>query len=433
MFKFRQSPFQVIFLLYFSMILLFSVLYSLPVSQNHHVAFIDAFFLSSSAMSATGLTSISITDDLSTTGQFFLLLQMQLGGIGIMAAFGALMIVLKRPISLPSQAVMTFDQNQKNPHSITKFILFIVGYAFLIECTAFLLFLPSVLDHTTGSYGVFSAFFLAVSSFTNAGFDLFGNGLFDFVGNHTVLLTSTLLIFLGSIGFPIVFEFLFSKQKKKSLFFKANMLVHIFLILSGFLFFLFADFWHSSLYTWGEKISNSLFFSLSARNTGLLTTDVSFFTVPSVLFMMMLMFVGASPSSCGGGIRTSTFAVIFVKIISIAKGSRDAHMFKKSLHEEDVNKAFLVFFSFLTLFFISFFLLCFVEEHSPYALAFEVMSALSTAGLSMGITAKLTVFSKILLSILMVIGRIGIIVLLYTFIENKTSSIKYAKESIIVG
>lgn len=433
MFKFRQSPFQVIFILYFSMILVFSVLYVLPISHVHAVSFIDAFFLSSSAMSATGLSSISITEDLSVTGQVFLLLQMQLGGIGIMAIFGALMIMLKRPISLPSQAVMTFDQNQKTPHSITKFILFIVGYAFLIEFVAFLFFLPSVLAHTNGAYGVFSAFFLAVSSFTNAGFDLFGNGLMDFSHNHVVLLTSTALIFLGSIGFPIVFEFLFSKQKKKSLFFKANVLVHIFLIVSGFLFFFFADFWHLSFYNLGEKLSNALFFSLSGRNTGLLTTDISLFSVPSILFAMMLMFIGASPSSCGGGIRTSTFAVIVVKIISIARGSRDAHMFKKTLHEEDVNKAFLIFFSFVSLFFISFFMLCFIENQSPYALSFEVMSALSTAGLSMGITAKLTVFSKIWLSLLMVIGRIGIIVLLYTFIENKTSTIKYAKESIIVG
>lgn len=434
-FQFKQHPFRIIFSLYFVFILLFAFIYKTPLMYHHDFSFVNAFFLSASAMSVTGLTTVSITDDLTRAGQLVLLFQIQFGGIGIMTILGSMLLLFKRNVSLPYQTLMSFDQNQKNLKSIGKLMMFIFLLTISVEFVGFLCFLPFILpQYDSLSEGLFVAAFHAGSSFTNAGFDLFGNSLFQFSHQPLFILITSLLIFLGVIGFPVILELLSPPNKRLSLYARVNLHVHIFLILIGFFIFLFVDvFWMKDEFSLTQRLTSALFLSVSARNAGLSIMDLHLLSFSSILIMMMLMFIGGAPSSCGGGIRTTTFAVVIMKIWSIIRGKSDVQMFKKSLYEDDVNKAFLVFFSFLGLFFVSLFVLSLVEKVNNLALAFEIMSALSTTGLSMGITDDLSTFSKIWLIILMIIGRTGVIVLIYSFVETKPSSVKYSKESMIVG
>ncbi|WP_018662134.1 TrkH family potassium uptake protein [Heyndrickxia acidiproducens] len=432
-FQFRSAPFKTIFSIYLLFAAIFTVLYMLPFSHQQPLPFVDAFFLSCSAISATGLTTFTIAETLTMAGKIILLIQIEIGGIGIMALIGSLLIFLRTNAPVPSQTLMIFDQNQNSGRSISKLMTFIVLYTFVIEIAGFLLILPETLQHVKGGDGVFAAFFLSVSTFTNAGFEIFGNGLDYYQGAPFVLFVLACLIVLGVLGFSVVMELLHSRSKKKSLYFKVNIAVHICLLAAGFIFFFCAEFIWMPHFSWTDKVVQSLFFSAAPRSGGLASLDLHVFSFPSLLFMMVLMFIGGSPSSCAGGIRTTTFAVILAKLWSTIRGSNDTHMFKRTLFTEDVNKAFLVFFSFLFLFFLSFFVLSFTEKKPPFELAFELMSALTTSGLSLGITAALSTFAKLWLAAIMLIGRLGVIILIYTFVENKKSTIKFTKESILIG
>jgi len=386
-------------------------------------------------MSVTGLSTISVVHDLTKVGQVVLFFQIQFGGIGIMAFLGSMMLIFRRKVSLPYQTLMSFDQNQRNLKSVGKLMLFIVGFMVCAETIGFLCFLPLVAPHYDHFRdALFPALFHAGASFTNAGFDLFGGSLVSFSHQPLFLFLTSVLIFLGVMGFPVVMELLTKGKRKLSLYTKVNLTVHMILIMIGFVVFLCVDLWHvRGDYSVTERITNSLFFSITSRNAGMTTLDLNLLSFPSLLIMMSLMFIGGAPSSCGGGIRTTTFAVVIMKIWSIIRGKSDVQMAKKSLYEEDVNKALLVFFSFAGLFLFSLFSLSIIEGSHIRQLAFEIMSALSTTGLSLGGTASLTTFSKIWLCVLMVVGRLGIVVLIYSFVDTKPSSVKYAKESMIVG
>lgn len=434
-FQFKQHPFRLIFLLYGVFIVLFSLLYSMPTSREHTIPFIDILFLSTSAMSVTGLSIIDISHDLSRVGQWILFFQIQLGGIGIMAVFGSMVLFFKRNVSLPYQTLMSFDQNQKGLKSIGKLMIFIFLLTVITELIGFLLLLPFVLPHYKDvSEGLFVTLFHAGASFTNAGFDLFDGSLGYYATQPFFIVITCILILIGVLGFPVLFELLSPKHKKFTLYTKVNLSVHSILLVVGFLIFLSVDLlWMDDEFSLIHRFTNALFLSFTSRSAGIGLLDLNLLSFPVLLIIMLLMFIGGSPSSCGGGIRTTTFVVVWMKIRSIIQGKSDVHLFKKSLYEEDVNKALLIFFSYIGMFFISLFTLSIVEDVGIKALAFEIMSALTTTGLSIGITAELTMFSKIWLMALMLIGRIGFIVFIYSFLDTKPSSIKYSKESIIVG
>lgn len=433
--QFKDSPFKVIVSLYLLFSFIFMVLYLMPLSHTKPLSIVDAWFLATSGMSVTGLSTINVSEHLTVIGKSFLFIQIQFGGIGIMAILGSLLIFFKGNVSLPQQTLMSFDQNQKNLKSVKKLMIFIFSLTIILELIGFFIFFPTIHnEYGDLSTSIFISAFHSASSFTNAGFDLFGDSLISFSANTVFVLTTSVLLFFGIIGFPVILEVLFSKGKKKSLYTKVNLVVHGILLLFAFIAFYLFEFTNSfGEFSLKDKITNAFFLSVTSRNGGLTTIDIGN-TMPSTLMLLMLlMFIGASASSCGGGVRTTTFAVLFAKVISIIKGREDVVMFKKTLHAEDVNKSFLVVFVFFFTFFISTIVLTTIEGMPLHDMSFEVMSALTTTGLSTGITSELSSFSKIWLSILMIIGRIGIIALIYSIIKPKKSSAKYPKENLIVG
>lgn len=433
--QFRSSPFRIIASLYLFFTFAFMCLYLLPGSLNQSLSVVDAWFLSASAMSVTGLSTINLAEHLSSFGKIILLIQIQMGGIGIMAILGVLFMTFGQNVSLSQQTLMSLDQNQRGLKSVKKLIFFIIGFTLTIEAIGFAIFFPTIHhEYSDLPTAIYISLFHATASFTGSGFDMFGGSLADYATHSTFMVTSGVLIFLGAIGFPTILDLLFSKGKKKSLYTKVNLFTHGGLLLIGFsLFFLF-EFFHSfDGFNLRDKLANAAFLSVTSRNAGLSTIDLGELSSSGLFLLLLLMFIGGSASSCAGGIRTTTFAVLIAKLMSIVRGQTDVVLFKKSLHEEDVNKSFLVVSVFLGLFLFSTMLLSFSEPFTLDEIMFEVMSALTTTGLSIGITEELSSFSKIWLSLLMIVGRIGIISIIYTLIKPKKSSTKYVKEHLIVG
>lgn len=433
--RFSNSPFKIIVFFYLLFVLIFTILFSLPVSTNKDIPLIDAFFLAVSGISITGLSTFDLNSTLTITGKVFLLLAIQFGGIGIMVILGSFLMVFTKNLSLFQQTLLSFDTNQFSLKSIKKLTLFIFLYTFLIEGVASLIFYsyikinPNFLDDT-----VFLSIFHAISSFTNSGFDLFEGGLANFSDDGFFLIGTSLLIILGSIGFPSVLELAIKKGKKLSLYTKINLIMHSVLLSLGTIIFFVLEYDRSfNNFNLSEKIYNSFFLSSTTRNGGLSSLPVVDFSETTILIILILMFIGGSASSCGGGIRVTTLFVVLARAFNTIKGRNDVIVFKKTLYQEEVNKAHLIFFSFIGLFFTSVLVLSFVENIKINHLIFEIMSALTTTGLSFGVTDQLSNFSLIWLCVLMIIGRIGIIALVYSLMKPRNSSIKYPKEHIIVG
>jgi Trk K+ transport system NAD-binding subunit len=354
----------------------------LPGSSYHSLSFIDALFLSASGMSVTGLSTIDVADNLTLVGKCFLLIQIQFGGIGIMAILGVFLILFNKKLSLPHQTLMSFDQNQKSLKSIRKLILFIVSFTLIIECIGFLFFFPLFYKESHNlSHAVFMSGFHSVSSFTNAGFTLLDHGLSYYATNPWFVLGTSVLLIAGVIGFPTFLEFFYSKNKKKSLYTKLNLITHSSLLLIGFgCFYLFERTNTLHSFSFIDSFTNAFFLSVTSRNGGLSTVSIGELMPSSLYILMLLMFIGGSASSCGGGIRTTTFAVLVSKAVSIAKGRRDVVIFKKRVDNEDINKAFFVFIMYFTLFFVSSILLAFVEKMPMESISFEVIDNRSFHG-----------------------------------------------------
>ncbi|MDQ6421293.1 potassium transporter TrkG [Paenibacillus sp. LHD-117] len=396
------------------------------------MSFLDAWFLSSSALSGTGLTTITLTDYLNPFSEFCLMLEMQIGGIGIMVVIGGLILIIQKEMSLPQITLMGFGQNQRN---IKNMIFFIVSFSLAVELIGMLLVFPAVIEHT-GSMpqALMKSAFHSISSFTHASLDLFGGNVYPFTGNPLFLLTTVALITIGGLGFPTIWELIAFRKHKKSLFTKVNLRIHGLLLLGGTLLLLLIE-WNGvfSPLSVEDKLSNGLFLSAGSRNSGYSSVDLALLNPGSLMLIMVLMFIGGSASSCAGGIRMTTLAVLAAKAKSAFQGKADIVIMKKSLYDEDVMKAYLMFFVFASLYLFSTILLVSIERHPPEAVAFEVMSAMTSTGFSVGITPGLTAFSQIWLSILMIIGKIGLIPIVYSVMDAKKSAIKYAKESIMAG
>lgn len=437
------TPAQLIFAFYLLAVTISVVLLSLPIAikEGVQVSFIDTLFTAASAVSVTGLTVISIRDTYTEVGIFILIFVLQVGGIGIMTMGTFIWLIFRRKIGLRERRLIMVDQNQSQLSGLVnllkQIIIIIVGIEFFGSLVLGLYFMQFF---DTWQEAFLQGIFAAVSATTNAGFDITGNSLVPYANDYFVQFITIILIVLGAIGFPVLVElkdFLFEKKGRYrfSLFTKLTTVTFLSLVIFGTLiiFLLESNHFFKDL-AWHETFFYSLFQSVTTRSAGLATMDVNHFSEPTLLFLGAMMFIGASPSSVGGGIRTTTFAINILFLYNYARGNKNIKIFKREIHEEDIKKSLIVtIFAFFTCF-LSIFLLTITENFTFTEIFFEVASAFGTCGLSMGITPELSNFGKILLILLMFIGRVGILNFIF-IIGKKGKDVKYhyPKERLIIG
>ncbi|GEN35667.1 ktr system potassium uptake protein D [Aneurinibacillus danicus] len=443
----KLSPIQVIVTAYFVAIIVVTGLLMLPISLKPgvHLSFADALFTATSAVSVTGLTTVSTSSTFSGFGAGVLLFAFQLGGIGIMTLSTLIWILLGAPIGLSQRRLIMVDQNRYNLSGLVQLMKLVLGMALLFEAIgtvifAFYFYFAGYCDtlRTSFYYGLFHS----ISTYTNAGFDLFGNSLIEYAHDYFIQIVTMVLIILGAIGFPVLIEvreYFFGGHTRFrfSLYTKITTLTFaVLLVLGAIGIWIIEDSQRFADMVWHEKLFYSLFLSVTARSAGLTTVDASELSVASQLFTSLLMFIGASPSSVGGGIRTTTLAVIILTIITFARGRNEVRIFGRSLRQEDINKSF-VFFTTASILAVGGVMVIEMAEQQKFGLAaiiFEVCSAFGTCGLSTGMTSELSSVSKIMLVLLMYIGRIGMMPFLSLFISGKSrADIHYPEEKIIIG
>ncbi|WP_409304929.1 TrkH family potassium uptake protein [Peribacillus sp. SCS-155] len=441
----RFSPAQIIVVYYSIAVIISTILLLLPVTQkqNAELTFTDAVFLAISAVTVTGLSTLDISQLLSVPGTFIFAIILQFGGIGIMAFGTILWLISGKKIGFRERILMTTEQNSPSISGIVRLIRLVLVFFAAIELfgavvlgTYFLKFFP------TWQEAFLQGFFASVCAATNAGFDITGKSLIPFAGDYFVLSFNLILFIIGALGFPVLMEIRewFRYRGKKpfrfSLFTKITTITFFLLIVIGTIFIFMLEYNHSYKdESWYQSLFHSLFYSVSSRTGGMAVHDITQFSTVSLLVISVLMFIGASPSSAGGGIRTTTFAVMMLTIYYFANGNRTIKVFRREIDQEDIIKAFVVFTTAAILCGGAVIILTLIEpSFSLMEILFEVSSAFGTVGLSLGITGDLSIAGKVVIMILMFIGKIGMFTFLF-FMGGKPikHAYHYPKERIIIG
>lgn len=437
-------PAQVIVTYYFIAIAVSVVLLRLPGVHKPgvEVDFIDSLFTAVSAVSVTGLTSLNISETYSVFGYVMLILILQLGGIGIMSLGTFIWLISGKKIGLRERQLIMIDHNQSNLSGVVYLIKEIVKILLLIQIIgAVLLTLYFTEYFDTFKQAFMHGVFTSVSATTNAGFDITGESLVPYHNDYFVQIITALLIIFGAIGFPVLIEvkeFLSNKNKnfRFSLFTKLTTITYGILLVYGTVMIYLLEMFNSFKgMPWHEKFFSAFFHSVSTRSAGLTTVDVTLFNEGTTFFMSTLMFIGASPSSVGGGIRTTTFAIAVLFLINFSRGKTNIQIFNREIHLIDIFRSFAVIVLALIMVFMATILLTITEPTLTITqIVFEITSAFGTCGMSLGITNELSNIGKVTIMILMFIGRVGLISFLFS-LGGKSNQTKYhyPKERVIIG
>lgn len=419
-----------------------TILLMLPVSsvQNRVTPFVDALFTSTSATCVTGLVVVDTGTHWSTFGQLVILLLIQIGGLGIMTISTFFALLLGQSINLKLKNVMYQMVGGSYSVNIIGLLKNIVVVTLLIESFGAMLLFVTFVRQFSPLKAIYTSVFHSVSAFCNAGFSTLPGNMAGYLSDPVINLTIPLLIILGGIGFTVLIDlhrYIFVKDRihKLNLHSKIVLITTLILIGLGFVSFFMFEFYTSMKgYSLIQRIMASFFQSVTTRTAGFNTINIGLLSKPAVLVAIALMFVGASPGSTGGGIKTTTFALLSQSIISLIKGRRDMTMFNRKIPLGNFREATgLTMLSALIVVSVLVFLLM-LEPHSFEKLAFEAVSAFGTVGLSMGVTEKLSAAGKLLITLLMYVGRVGPLTMIYAFaIRKKRTDINYAEETIAIG
>lgn len=438
------TPFQILLIFYFFAILISYLLLRLPgVHQDGiKVSHMDSLFTAVSAVSVTGLTTVTVSETYSGFGVAMILLILQFGAVGIMSIGTFFWLLIGKKIGMRERQLIMIDHNQYNLAGVVSLIKQIAGLLLLIEITgAFILTVHFKRYFDTWEQSAIHGVFASVSATTNGGFDITGLSLQPFHHDYFVQFVCMILIFLGAIGFPVLIEvktFLMRKDStfRFTLYTKITTVTYAALFAAGTFVILVLESFHSFKgMDWHEALFSAMFHSVSTRSAGLTTYDVTTFSEATDLFMSVLMFIGASPSSVGGGIRTTTFAIVFLFLIAFSRGQPDIQIFNREIHIIDVSRSFavLVFAIFMVL--GATMILLITEQHATMTqIIFEITSAFGTCGMSLGITENLSSIGKVIIMILMFVGRVGLISFMYSLGgKGNKKKYHYPKERVIIG
>jgi len=441
-----------IFLISFALLILSGTfLLQLPALHTGigELSWLDAFFMATSASCVTGLIVVDTATFFNTKGQLIILLLFQIGGLGIISFATFFATFMKQGMGLKQQSILKELFDNESLMGTVSLLRKVVFYTVFIELISTVLIYNFWGDYTFKSEGqkVFFSVFHGVSAFCNAGFSVFTNGLME-VGiqsNHLLHMCIAVTIFFGGLGFPAlrdIFEIKNVRERLSKPWKKWKLSTQIAfygsLILVAFgtvMFYLLERNGALEGQSGLPAMLTALFQSITARTAGFNTVDFSALGAPILIIFIFLMFIGASSGGTGGGIKTSTFVVIFSAILATVAGRKEVTLGRRTISQELIYKAFSVFIFSATFIFVAVILLTIAEPGIEVTrLVFEEVSAFATVGLSTGITAELSSFSKIVLIVSMFVGRIGVLSLAFSLsVRVRSNSFHYPKSHIMIG
>lgn len=439
--KKKLLPVQVLAMGFIAVILVGAIVLRLPISSNNGsvTPFIDSFFTSTSAVCVTGLTTVNTAEHWSYFGKTVIIILIQIGGLGFMSFATLFALLLGRRITLKNRLIMQEAMNSFSLQGLVKLSKYILIFTFATEGAGALFLSTKFIPQYGVLKGIYFSIFHSISAFCNAGFDLTGNSLVPFLNNTVIIFTISALIIIGGLGFTVWAEiYNYRGIKKLSVHTKLVLRMSTLLILSAWLLmFLFEN---SNPSTLGDlsikgKALSSLFAAITPRTAGFNSISTAGMTPAGKALTIILMFIGGSPGSTAGGVKTATIGLLLMTVVSVIKNREDTVMFERTISKDLVYRAFVITTIAIGVVVTTTMILSVTE---PYAsleyIVYEATSAFGTVGLTLGLTPKLSVIGKIVIAVTMYIGRVGPLTLVLALAKKKKgSSIKYPEGKILVG
>lgn len=444
----RAHPTNLLLMSYVAAIAVGMIALMLPAATvSGDIGMIDALFTATSAVCVTGLIVVDTGSYFTALGQGIILFLIQIGGLGIMTISVALFQVIGKKVVFQQRMAMQEVFSHTPREDIYYLIRSVLFFTFTVEVVgAVILFYYWRSAYPFGE-ALYKAVFHSVSAFCNAGFSQFSDSLI--AGRASMVLNATVcaLIILGGIGFPVVYEIyrraVLLEGGKVSIQTKSVISASIGLLVAGMAVIVVSERALLPTLGWGEGLLAAFFQSVTCRTAGFNTLDIASLNTATLLFMMFLMLVGASPGSCGGGMKTTTFAVLTAFSWSRLMRYKCVNLFSKTVPEDTVSKSISVLVFSLAAICVAVFLILFIDpDHGSHAegnrqfmsFLFETVSAFGTVGLSMGVTPTLTQPGKMVIIALMIIGRVGVPAFTYIIAGGgSTKGVQYAEENMMIG
>ncbi len=444
------TPERTLILSFLIMILVGTWLLSLPYAARIKTSsFIDALFTATSAVCVTGLIAVDTGGFYSQFGQIIILILIQVGGLGIMTFSIFFYLLLGRSIGIRDRRIIQDTFSQFPIRNIYVLLKSVFLYTIIIEFVGALFLFIGWNGHLPLMTALYFSLFHAISAFCNSGFSLFSDSFVGFQNNITLNLSITSLIILGGLGFIVLKEIVDIGLRRNtslriSLHSKVVLTTSVTLIVLGTLFIFLTERDNSLLnLSLGEQVLTSYFQSVTSRTAGFNTLSMMSLGNATLFVLIILMFIGASPGSCGGGIKTTNLATLVSLAFNRYKGRERANLFKRTIPHETVARSIsIILASILAVTIITVFLLVtqlgdisHTESRGLFLeYLFETVSAFGTVGLSMGVTTKLNSAGKLIIIAMMLLGRLGPLTLAFAMARRtKKTEFQYAEENIIVG
>ena len=441
--NFKLKGVQILALGFIFVILVGALILTLPISttSGESTNFLDALFTATSAVCVTGLIVVDTGTYWNMFGQTVIMILIEIGGLGFMSFTTLIAIILGKKITLRERLILQDAMNTFNIQGLVKMVKYVLVFTVSVQFFGALLFSTQFVPEYGLEKGIFYSIFHSISAFCNAGFDVLGNfsSLTSYNSNAVVILVASALIIIGGLGFTVWSELYSSKSLKKvSLHSKMVILMTTVLVLGGtVLMFLFENNNVNTIanMSFMDKVMNSFFASVTPRTAGFNSISTDGMTTAGQFLTIILMFIGGSPGSTAGGIKTTTIGILIVTIICVIQGREDSEVFKRRFSKDLVYKAFTLIFIGISLVIVVTMLLSYTEKGASFiSLFYETVSAFGTAGLTLGLTSELSSIGKVLIMFMMYLGRVGPLTVVLSITRKKINSgIKYPEGKILIG
>lgn len=434
------NPPRVLALGFASLIIVGSLLLNLPIATQggQSIGFINALFTAASAVCVTGLVVVNTAEFWSMFGQVVILILIQIGGLGVMTMATAGALIVGKRITLRERLIIKEQLNQKSMTGLVRLTIYVLASTFAIEAVGALLLSFKFIPMYGLVEGIWQSVFHSISAFCNAGFDITGSSISPFVGDLGINMVIAVLVILGGLGFSVFIDISnFKKFKRFKLHTKFVLSITAILLAFGMVAFLFTEFTNPNTIgnmSFSNKLIVSFFQSVVPRTAGFNSINIGGLRDTTVFLFIILMFIGGSPGSTAGGIKTTTFGTLMLTTISVIRGDADVNVFKRRIGDDIINRSLAIVTVGVVWIIIVATVLTVTEDGAFLDLLFETTSAFATVGLSRGLTADLSNTGKILITITMYAGRVGPLTMAFAFAQrNKSCKYRYAEGTIIVG
>ncbi len=433
----KLSPPQVLIFVFLILIILGTSLLKLPFATTGGITWVDALFTATSAMTVTGLVVIDTGEAFTLFGEIVIVSLIQLGGLGIMTFAVLIFMVLGRKIGMKHRLLVQQATNQTSIGGVVKLVKNILIFSLAVETVGFVILAARWVPEMGWQAGAYASFFHSISAFNNAGFSIWSNSLMNYVGDPVVNIVISFLFIVGGIGFTVLNDLIRSKTFREMALHSKVMLTGTVVInlIAMFAFFILEYHNPQTLanLSLGDKLWGSYFQAVTTRTAGFNSVDISGIGIDTAFFMFVLMFIGAGSTSTGGGIKLTTAFVIIMAVITFLRGKSDPVLYGRTIRKHIVLKALAITIIGIMIVYTTIFILVLTEDHTFIEIAFEVISAFGTVGLSMGITGDLSTIGRIAIIFIMFLGKLGPLTLAFSLAQPDRTNIRYPDEDLFTG